>query len=289
MGAVERKVARRFKGQETLEGAGVRLRRQFSNQEVKLLDPFLLLDNFGSTDPDDYLAGFPWHPHRGIETVTYMLSGTVEHGDTLGNAGKIGPGEVQWMRSGGGIIHQEMPQLNKAGLSGFQLWINMPSKLKLSQPAYHGLSAKDIPVVDGYHGSTIRVVAGSYGRVEGPIRGGQVDPLYLDITLPKGETFEIELKEGYTVFAQTLEGSGAFDSKSEEIGAGETILYDDGAGAKIRAGEMGLRFLLVSGKPLQEPIAWYGPMVMNTEFEIQEALLDLKKGQFLRHRETLTE
>ncbi len=283
---IVRKVERTFPGKPTLEGAGVRLRRSFSNQEVRLLDPFLLLDSFGSANPEDYLAGFPWHPHRGIETVTYMLEGNVEHGDTLGNSGVIGPGDVQWMRSGSGIIHQEMPKRAVHELRGFQLWLNMPSRLKSAAPAYHGISTGEIPKVDSGKGITVRIVAGSYDRVEGPVRDLPTEPQYLDVTLEDGVAFEHRVTPGHTAFAHLVRGEGTFDAAHTPVHAGETALFGDGD--IVRAQGKGLRFLLVSGKPLHEPIAWYGPIVMNTEDEIATAIHELRHGDFIKEKNATT-
>jgi quercetin 2,3-dioxygenase len=301
-----RPVARKFEGTETLEGAGVRLRRMFSGNEVPLLDPFLLLDNFGSSNPADYLAGFPWHPHRGIETVTYMLNGQVAHEDSLGNGGRIGSGDVQWMSAGSGILHQEMPQRTDGRLAGFQLWVNLPRRLKMETPAYRGLRANGIPHVGRPDGGVVKVVAGSFDGVEGPVREIPVDPTYLDVTLPKDSEFSLPVRPGHTVFAQAVEGSGAFDpdGSAENSGplgpsnsppglsrarAGETVLFGEGERVQIRAGDEGLRFLLVAGRPLHEPVAWYGPIVMNTKDEILEAARDLQRGTFIRSTRVLTE
>ena len=282
-----RTVTHRFPGVETLEGAGVRLRRSFSNREVPLFDPFLLLDDFGSTNPEDYVAGFPWHPHRGIETVTYMLQGRVEHGDTLGNTGVIAGGDVQWMNSGSGIIHQEMPQRSDTGLAGFQLWLNLPSREKMSAPAYRGLTSADIPTVETDRGHRVKVVAGRFEQTEGPVRGLSVDPTYLDVTLPAGDEFRYPSRPGYTLFAHTIRGAGTFDPTASGS-AGDTLLYGPGDTATIRAGPEGLRFLLVSGRPLHEPVAWYGPIVMNTRDEIQQAALELRRGDFIKERKVST-
>lgn len=298
-----RPVARRFEGTETLEGAGVRLRRMFSGNEVPLLDPFLLLDNFGSTNPADYLAGFPWHPHRGIETVTYMLSGQVAHEDSLGNGGRIDAGDVQWMSAGSGILHQEMPQRTEGRLAGFQLWVNLPRRLKMETPAYRGLRGTGIPVVRTPEGAEIKVVAGEYEGVVGPVREIPVDPTYLDVKLPAATTFSLPVRSGRTVFAHAVEGSGEFGHLAGKAGvpaatppaggdlswgrAGETVLFGDGDQVQIRAGGGGLRFLLVSGEPLHEPVAWYGPIVMNTRQEIAEAAQDLERGTFIRTRQVI--
>ncbi len=285
-----RSIVRRFPGVPTLEGAGVRLRRSFSNAEVPLFDPFLLLDRFGSTNPADYLAGFPWHPHRGIETVTYVLDGRVAHGDTLGNAGVIGPGDVQWMNSGSGIIHQEMPQRTEGAMSGFQLWVNLPATEKMSVPAYRGLSAGEIPEVRNDAGDRVKVVAGTYGGVEGPVQGIPVDPTYLDITVPAGGAFALPTHPGHTVFAHAIDGAGRFDGHdAAPIAGGETVLFGDGDAVRATAGDAGLRFLLVSGRPLHEPVAWYGPIVMNTRQQLLDAVRELDHGDFVKHRRPIVE
>ncbi|HEV2429565.1 MAG TPA: pirin family protein [Thermoplasmata archaeon] len=305
-----RHVARKFRGSPTLEGAGVRLRRMFGNSEVPLLDPFLLLDNFGSTNPEDYLAGFPWHPHRGIETVTYMLNGSTDHEDSLGNAGTIGAGDVQWMSAGSGILHQEMPKRTEGLLSGFQLWVNLPHARKMEVPAYRGVDAVSIPTLRGEDGRSVKVIAGTHEKVEGPVRHIPVDPLYLDVELPPDAEFHRPIPAGHTAFAQVMEGSGSFDpsglpslgpapppvyegevdpSLEARTTPGHTLLYGDGEAVRIRAGSEGVRFLLVSGRPLHEPVAWYGPIVMNTREEILEAVSDLKKGSFIRSKRVVNE
>ncbi len=285
--SIVRPVARKFEGAETLEGAGVRLRRMFSGNEVPLLDPFLLLDNFGSSNPADYLAGFPWHPHRGIETVTYMLNGEVAHEDSLGNGGRIGSGDVQWMSAGSGILHQEMPQRTEGQLAGFQLWVNLPRRLKMEVPAYRGLRANGIPVVKTPDGGVVKVVAGTFDGVKGPVREIPVDPTYLDVTVPKESEFSLPVPAGQTVFAQTVDGTGRFDAHPTTRGlstasAGEAVLFGEGDRVQIQAGGEGLRFLLVAGRPLHEPVAWYGPIVMNTQSEILEAARELQRGTFIR-------
>jgi len=285
-----RSISQRFPGVPTLEGAGVHLRRSFSNPEVPLFDPFLLLDRFGSNNPADYMAGFPWHPHRGIETVTYILDGRVAHGDTLGNEGVIGPGDVQWMNSGSGIIHQEMPQLTDGALAGFQLWVNLPAKEKMSVPAYRGLTAPDLPTVSTDEGSRVKVVAGTYGSVEGPVRGIPVDPTYLDVTVPAGASFELPTHPGYTAFAHAIEGQGSFGgTDANSVGSGETVLFGPGRAVNTQAGDAGFRFLLVSGRPLHEPVAWYGPIVMNTRSELVTAMQELDRGDFIHHRRPILE
>ncbi|HXW66789.1 MAG TPA: pirin family protein [Thermoplasmata archaeon] len=285
-----RSITHRLPGQPTIEGAGVRLRRSFSNPEVPLFDPFLLLDRFGSSNPADYLAGFPWHPHRGIETVTYVLDGLVEHGDTLGNSGVIASGDVQWMNSGSGIIHQEMPQRTDGPMSGFQLWVNLPAREKMSVPAYRGLRAEEIPEVATDAGDRVKVVAGTFGRVEGPVRGIPVDPLYLDVRVPPGGEFELPTSPGYTVFSHTIDGAGTFaGADPAPVGAGETALFGPGGPVRVRASEAGHRFLLVSGRPLHEPVAWYGPIVMNTPAELRSAVRELETGEFVKHRRPILE
>ncbi|MGP8073655.1 MAG: pirin family protein [Thermoplasmata archaeon] len=285
-----RSIARRFPGVPTLEGAGVRLRRSFSNNEVPLFDPFLLLDRFGSSNPADYLAGFPWHPHRGIETVTYVLDGRVEHGDTLGNSGTIGAGDVQWMNSGSGIIHQEMPQRTEAPLSGFQLWVNLPAAEKMSTPAYRGLGAADLPTVRTDAGGEVRVIAGTHGSAEGPVKGIPVDPTYLDLHLTPGEAFARPFHPGHTVFVHAIEGSGTSDGDDPDpVSAGETVLFGPGGPVRLHAGDDGMRLLLVSGRPLHEPVAWYGPIVMNTQAQLMDAVRDLRSGSFVKDRRPIVE
>ena len=285
-----RSIVHRFPGVPTIEGAGVRLRRSFSNAEVPLFDPFLLLDRFGSSNPADYLAGFPWHPHRGIETVTYVLDGRVAHGDTLGNSGVIGSGDVQWMNSGSGIIHQEMPQRTEGAMSGFQLWVNLPAREKMSVPAYRGLSATDIPELETDAGDRIKVVAGRFGTVEGPVKGIPVDPTYLDVRVPPGGTFAHAPPAGHTVFAHAVDGAGEFDgTDTAPVSSGETLLFGPGGPVRARAGDAGLRFLLVSGRPLHEPVAWYGPIVMNRNDELFLAMRELERGEFIKHRRPIVE
>jgi len=285
-----RSVVRRFPGVPTREGAGVRLRRSFSNAEVPLFDPFLLLDRFGSTDPEDYLAGFPWHPHRGIETITYVLDGRVEHGDTLGNSGVIASGDVQWMNSGSGIVHQEMPQRYDGTFTGFQLWLNRPAREKMSTPAYRGLSHDQIPAVPTERGGEVKVVAGTFGGVEGPVRGISVAPEYLDVRLTPDERLELRVPAGRTAFAHAIDGAGSFDGDDAAVlSAGTTALFGDGELVRAHAGPDGMRFLLASGRPLHEPVAWYGPIVMNTRDELTTALLELRRGDFVKERRPIVE
>jgi len=284
-----RSVVETFRGMETLEGAGVRLRRLFGNSHVPRFDPFLLLDNFGSSDPHDYMAGFPWHPHRGIETVTYMLEGRVAHGDSLGNEGVIGSGDVQWMSAGSGIIHQEMPEQKEGLLEGFQLWVNLPAKEKMSTPAYRGVTSPEIPIVATPEGGRVHVIAGRFDRVEGPVHGISIDPTYLDVELPAGGTFEAPVASGHTGLAFAVDGQGRFDDAGTEVAKNHVALFGDGDRVRVRAGDAGVRFLLVSGRPLHEPVAWYGPIVMNRPEELQQALVELRRGDFIHERKPIVE
>jgi len=290
MSELLRPIAQRFPPIETLEGAGVRLRRSFGQREVPLLDPFLLLDHFGSENPADYMAGFPWHPHRGIETVTYMLEGRVAHGDTLGHAGVIDRGDLQWMRAGSGIIHQEMPERAEGRLDGFQLWVNLPAREKMSTPRYQGITSREIPEVELEDGARARVVAGRFAGVEGPVRGIAVDPTYVDLELPPSSTLRLPTARGYTAVVHVVGGAGRFAPEPAPISPrGETILFGPGDAIEVRAEPSGLRFLLAEGRPIGEPVAWHGPIVMNTPEEIQEAVRDLRHGGFLRHRQPIYE
>jgi len=290
MTAPIRSVARRFPAVPTLEGAGVRLSRSFSNAEVPLFDPFLLLDRFGSSNPEDYLAGFPWHPHRGIETITYVLNGRVEHGDTLGNSGVISNGDVQWMNSGSGIVHQEMPKRTEGLFNGFQLWLNRPASEKMSSPAYRGLSHEEIPRVPTEPGGEVKVVAGSFGGTDGPVRGISVDPEYLDVRLTPNELLELPAAPGRTAFAHAIDGAGSFEGDDPNpVSVGETVLFTDGGSVRARAGAEGMRFLFASGRPLHEPVAWYGPIVMNSQDELTTALLELRRGTFVKERRPIVE
>jgi redox-sensitive bicupin YhaK (pirin superfamily) len=267
-----------------MEGAGVRLNRIFGQAEVPRFDPFLLLDDFSSRKPEDFVAGFPWHPHRGIETVTYVLEGQVRHGDSLGNAGLIGPGDMQWMTAGGGIIHQEMPQGSAAGrLTGLQLWINLPADSKMIGPRYRDIKASDIPQIQDGDGVSVRVICGCYGGLEGPVRDIVVDPEYLDITLPAGKTFAHRVNPGHTVFVYVLSGEGHFKNNgSEAVGPGRLVLLGSGGEARITGAGPDFRFLFISGKRLGEPVAWYGPIVMNTQGELERAFKEYREGTFLR-------
>jgi redox-sensitive bicupin YhaK (pirin superfamily) len=268
----------------TLEGAGVHLTRAFGNYEVPFLDPFLLLDDFHSTNPRDYILGFPWHPHRGIETVTYMIRGSVDHGDSMGNVGTIGSGDVQWMTAGSGIIHQEMPRPYDGMMQGFQLWVNLPSSKKMMGPRYRGITDKQIPITTPSRGVGIRVIAGKAGRVEGPVKDLVVEAEYLDVDLKTHAEFEHQIRKGDKAFAYVFEGQGFFDPDSRYPVANENlIIFGDGDHIVSRAGKDGMRFLLVSGRPIGEPVAWRGPIVMNTEKELDIAFEEYWNGKFIKH------
>ncbi len=278
-----RTIKKIFRGVETVDGAGVRLKRIFGYPEKEWMDPFLLLDHFGSDNPDDYIAGFPWHPHRGIETVTYMLSGLVEHGDSLGNKGVIGKGDIQWMTAGSGIIHQEMPKVDEKKLSGFQLWVNLPAKHKMMKPRYQDIPAAEIPVVEISEGINAKLIAGEINGIKGPVKDIVVNPLYADFSFEKNKTMIFPVKKGYTVFAYIYEGDGQFDEKHpEEVNAENLVLFDDGEELKIKSGTSGLKFILVSGKPIGETIAWRGPIVMNTDQELKIAFSEFENGTFIK-------
>ena len=288
MDAQVRSIAQVVEPQQVLEGAGVRLRRSIGGWDLDYLDPFLLLDHFDSDDPDDYRLGFPLHPHRGIETGTYMLSGHVDHKDTLGNAGAIGPGDLQWMTSGGGIMHEEMPRVEPGRNNGFQLWVNMPARLKMSEPRYQDVAAATVPRVARPDGVTIGVVAGEVDGVHGPIAALYAEPDYLDVTVPPDVTFEHPVAAAHNVFAYAFEGSGWFGEASPDetpLPTPRLVVFGAGDVVRAQAGAAGLRFLLVSGEPLGEPIARYGPFVMNTRAELQQALDDLRAGTFVWTRE----
>jgi len=261
-----------------LEGAGVRLRRSIGGGPLDYLDPFLLLDHFGSDDPEDYLSGFPMHPHRGIETVTYMLAGEVDHRDTLGNTGTIGPGDVQWMTAGGGIMHEEMPRPREGHMEGFQLWVNLPAAHKMTAPRYREMKAEEIPSVERPDGVVVRVVAGEVDGVVGPVREIVAEPTYLDVTVPEGAEFRHPVPEQENAFAYIFRGS----VELEDGGAGSGLLvFGPGEAVRLLAGDEGARLLLVAGRPLGEPIARYGPFVMTTQDEIERALRDLRDGTFV--------
>jgi len=281
-----RNVQRIVNPEPTIEGAGVKLKRSIATRSLNYLDPFLLFDHFGSDNPDDYIAGFPMHPHRGIETVTYMLSGVVNHRDSIGHSGSIGAGDVQWMTAGSGIMHEEMPQVGGGRLNGFQLWVNLPARLKMTRPRYQEYAAGKIPEVSAKDGVKIRVIAGMVGDAHGPVSEIALDPTYLDISMPVEVSFAHPIPQGHTAFAYVYEGGGIFGVTGPEAGSAvnqpKLVVFGDGDSVQVRATERGVRFLLVSGKPLHEPIARYGPFVMNTEEEIKQALLDLRLGTFVK-------
>jgi redox-sensitive bicupin YhaK (pirin superfamily) len=298
-----RPVSRLSKARPTLEGAGVHLRRAFGFGTTSEFDPFLLLDDFRNDIPEDYLAGFPWHPHRGIETITYVLTGTVEHGDSMGNSGSIAAGDVQWMTAGRGIIHQEMPKGDQAGrMHGFQLWANLPSSLKMTEPRYQEVKASDIPEITDDDGTRIRVVCGSLWGTTGPVDGIAADPTYLDVSVPPGKRKAFPVESVRHAFAYVFAGAGKFCNASgplavptEPVGWWDTtppteasnrslVLFDQGDEIVVQAGDDGIRFLLISGKPLREPVAWYGPIVVNTQKELQQAFEELREGTFLNPR-----
>ncbi|MBI4263847.1 MAG: pirin family protein [Acidobacteria bacterium] len=297
-----RPVKRLVRAQPTLEGAGVHLNRAFGNSPefTSDVDPFLLLDDFRSDRPEHYLAGFPWHPHRGIETITYVLAGTVEHGDSIGNRGRIEAGDLQWMTAGSGIIHQEMPMGDEQGrMHGFQLWANLPSSLKMTPPRYQKVRGADIPAVTDDDGTRVQVVCGSFWGRKGPVDGVAADPIYLDVSVPPNTRKSLPVETTRHAFAYVFAGEGTFGHASaplvvptERIGWAMTsaqadnrslVLFDRGDEVTVQAGEEGIRFLLVSGKPIQEPVAWYGPVVMNTHAELRQAFDELQRGTFLKH------
>ncbi len=270
---------------ETIEGAGVHLRRAFGYYEVPRLDPFLMLDDFRSQNPAEFVAGFPWHPHRGIETVTYMLDGFVQHEDSMGNKGVIRSGDVQWMTAGNGIIHQEMPKhLDDGKMGGFQLWVNLPADHKMMDPRYQEVKSGAIPQFEAAKDVTVRVIAGEVQGVRGPVRDIVVEPEYLDVRVGPGATFDHPVKRGHRAFAYVLGGRGRFDDESGEVVDSENlVLFKDGDRVRIEAKDRPLRFLLVSGKPLHEPVAWWGPIVMNSRREIEEAVQEYQDGTFVKH------
>ncbi len=297
-----RPVKRIIEATPTIEGAGVKLRRAFGFGETGEFDPFLLFDDFRNERPDDYRAGFPWHPHRGIETITYVLAGTVAHGDSLGNSGTLGAGDVQWMTAGSGILHQEMPQGDPRGkMHGFQLWANLPSSLKMTEPRYQDVSSRDIPEVIDDDGTRVRVVCGTFWGKSGPVDGIAADPRYLDVWVPPLKRKTLPVETSRHAFAYVFEGSGSFRDASapfgvlteqggpdevlvrEQTGNRSLVLFDRGDEVTVQAGEEGIRFLLVSGKPIEEPVAWYGPIVMNTKDELRTAWEELREGTFIKH------
>ena len=278
-----RQVRKILKSRPVIEGAGVHLHRAIGFGDPAEYDPFLLLDDFRSDRPEHYRPGFPWHPHRGMETITYVLRGHVEHGDSLGNRGSIAAGDVQWMSAGSGIVHQEMPQGDPDGaMYGFQLWANLPAASKMMDPKYRGITAADIPEVAG-DGATVKIIAGSLNGVVGPVRDVATRPEYLDVTVPAGGSFKHPTPRGHTVFAYVFEGSATFEGAPEPAGNRSLVHFTDGDFVSVAASEkQAARFLLVSGKPIGEPIAWRGPIVMNTEEELRQAFEELDQGTFVK-------
>ena len=287
----------------TVEGAGVKLQRAFGFGKTKDFDPFLLLDDFRNDNPDDYLAGFPWHPHRGIETITYVLAGSVEHGDSLGNTGKMTAGDVQWMTAGSGILHQEMPKGDAQGrMHGFQLWANLPGSLKMTDPRYQDIPSSAIPELIDDDGTQVRVICGDFRGRKGPVEGVAADPNYFDVFVPAGRRKQIKVETTRNAFAYVFAGSGTFRDASEpravlteqaaqpdappvyDAGNHSLVLFDRGDELTVQAGPEGIRFLLVSGKPIEEPVAWYGPIVMNTPEQLRQAIAELNDGTFIKHR-----
>ena len=296
-----RPVKRVSQSKPTLEGAGVHLRRAFGFGDPKELDPFLLFDDFRNDNPDEYLAGFPWHPHRGIETITYVLAGKVDHGDSLGNSGTLAGGDVQWMTAGSGILHQEMPKGDAQGrMHGFQLWANLPSSLKMTAPRYQDVSGKDITEVVDDDGTAVRVICGSFWGAKGPVDGIAADPSYIDVSVPPGRRKTLPVETSRHAFAYVFAGAGTFrnasdprDVKTDRIGRSDAavteetgnrslVVFDRGDEVTVQAGDMGIRFLLVSGKPIEEPVAWYGPIVMNTQEELRQAVAEIQRGTFIK-------
>jgi len=297
-----RKIRGILKSKATIEGAGVHLKRAFGFYQVPKLDPFLLLDDFHSANPDDYVKGFPWHPHRGIETITYVLYGEVAHGDSMGNAGVIRSGDVQWMTAGSGIIHQEMPKGDKSGsMWGFQLWANLPASHKMMAPRYREVKNAQIPEVMGEGGAKMKIICGEVGGVKGPISDIVTNPEYLDVKVPAGSTFLHEVKPGRTVFAYVIEGKGYFDQERDSyayevdganyfdftrdclIGPESLVTFGDGDRLSITTTSEAVRCLLVSGDPIREPVAWYGPIVMNSQDELRVAFQEYQNGTFIKH------
>ncbi|MBN2228578.1 MAG: pirin family protein [Candidatus Thorarchaeota archaeon] len=272
-----------LRGRETKDGAGVRLTRIFSNNEVELTDPFLLLDFFGSDNPEEYIAGFPWHPHRGIETITYMLSGEVRHEDSLGNSGVIESGDCQWMTAGSGIIHQEMPRLTEGMMKGFQLWANLPKSNKMMNPRYRDIKESDIPEVLLDNGTQIKIIAGEVNGIRGPVEEIVTEPEYLDIILSPRTEFQHTIKRGHNAFVYVFEGQGYFDEgKKVSVETNRLVIFEDGDMVIASSGDCHMRFLLISGKPIGEPIAWYGPIVMNTREELDIAFREYRDGNFIK-------
>jgi redox-sensitive bicupin YhaK (pirin superfamily) len=296
-----RKIKKILKSKPTIEGAGVHLKRAFGYYQVPLLDPFLLLDDFHSDNPHDYIKGFPWHPHRGIETITYMLKGEVEHGDSMGNKGTIHAGDIQWMTAGSGIIHQEMPKGRKDGaMWGFQLWANLPASHKMMDPRYRDVKVDSIPEIALDNGTKIKIICGNVNGVRGPVKDIMIEPEYLDIAVQPKSSFKHRVKTGHTVFAYVIEGAGYFDEVRDPyayeieganyfdlnrdclINNESLVIFNDGNEVSVSTGDKPVRFLLISGKPIGEPVAWYGPIVMNTQEELKTAFEEYRNGTFIK-------
>lgn len=302
----KRKIRKVFKSMVTLEGAGVHLHRVFANGEVPLFDPFLLLDDFSNTQRSQYIKGFPWHPHRGIETITYVLKGDIEHGDSLGNAGIISSGDMQWMTAGSGIIHQEMPKGDKNGaMEGFQLWANLPASHKMMSPRYRDIKSDQVPKVETASGAEVRVICGTLDGKQGPVTDVVSEPEYLDVTVPIASDFVHDIPQGHTAFAYVISGKGIFSDETNPFGydaqgenyfdmqrdayirKGSAVLFTDGDRVIVKAPEEELRLLLISGQPIREPVAWWGPIVMNTEAELKTAFEEYANGTFIKHKSRL--
>ena len=298
-----RPVRKTIQTKTTIEGAGVKLERAFGFGQTKDFDPFLLLDDFRNDNPEDYLAGFPWHPHRGIETITYVLAGSVEHGDSLGNKGKMTAGDVQWMTAGSGILHQEMPKGDPQGrMHGFQLWANLPASLKMTDPRYQDIPSNAISEVTDDDGTRVRVICGEFWGKKGPVEGVAADPNYLDVSVPPRTRRRLKIETNRNAFAYVFAGSGTFRDASSpqpvltdlvvdpdaapvyDARNHSLVLFDRGDEIVVQTGDEGMRFLLISGKPIEEPVAWYGPIVMNTQEQLRQAFAELKTGQFIKHR-----
>ena len=298
-----RKIRKVLKSKPAIEGAGVHLKRAFGFSEVPEFDPFLLLDDFRSDNPDHYVKGFPWHPHRGIETITYILDGDVEHGDSLGNKGIIGSGDVQWMTAGSGIIHQEMPKGDKNGkMYGFQLWANLPHREKMMDPRYRDIANQQIPEVKLPNGTTIKIISGEVSGIRGPVQDIVIDPEYIDVTVPPNSKFRHPTKHGHTVLAYIIDGQGYFGKEKNPftyegkkatdfdiqhepfIDNGTIVLFENGDEITVLTKEQKVRFLLISGKPIGEPVAWHGPIVMNTQEELEIAFGEYKQGTFIKYK-----
>jgi quercetin 2,3-dioxygenase len=276
-----RTIKRVLKGEQKVDGAGVSLIRVFGYHDTDEFDPFLMLDAFDSYNPNDYTKGFPWHPHRGIETITYLIEGKIEHGDSLGNSGVIDSGDCQWMTAGSGIMHQEMPKESRRML-GFQLWANLPAKYKMTEPKYRDIKAPEIPVIEGE--AKIHLVAGKYKGVTGPVEGVYIDPIFMDVELKGSGEFTLGTQNDHTMFTYIIGGKGSFGDSSEFIPEKSAVLFNNGDKFTAKASPEGMRFIIVIGKPIKEPVAWGGPIVMNTKEELKRAFEEIKEGTFIKHK-----